>query len=422
MSWSRRRFLRGAGGALVAAPLLPTLARRAGAAELPAPPKRLVCFYTGNGFYEDQFMPSGAGADFALQGALLPLAAHRDRLIIGYGAQGGDGHYVGHTEALTGRPAVSDSFTAAGGPSLDQLVAEGLKGQTPLPSLELGVEPWSSADGMISYTASGLAIPPVADPGGAFDRVYSLASEDPETAERRRAQGLSVLDAVMADVADLQPHLSAGERRLLDEHLTLLREREQSLLNPVEIEACEVGEAPVSGGSSFTFEEATGHHISTLVSALRCDVTRVASLVLKGSQDTTLYSWAGATSDYHTVAHGEASDSDAQMLAVNTWQASQFAALLDQLDAIPEGDGTALDNTLVFWTNELGLHRWGHERDNMGVVIAGATGALQTGQLLNMGGYLYQDLLFTLAHAMGYTELTGFGDDGTRLIEAMLRA
>jgi hypothetical protein len=407
--WSRRRFLLGASGAAVAVPLLPTLVRRAGAAP-GVFPRRFVCLYTGNGALSHQF---------TFDSALAPLARHQSKLIVAQGTSGEGGHYAGHTEALTGRPATGDSFSPTGGPSLDQLIAQSYSHETPLPSLELGVQPWTGVDGVISFTASGLPIPPLADPRGAFDRVYAVASEDPEAAARRRAQKLSVLDRVMDDYTALQAKLSPSERRLLDEHLTLLREQEERLLNPVSIGACDVGAPPVPGSGSFSFPETSGHHLATLASALRCDVTRVATLVFQGAQDTTYYSWAGSSDSYHSIAHGEASGSEEQMLAVTTWHASQVAALLDLLDAIPEGDGTLLDHTLVFWTNELGLHQFSHDRDSMGVVMAGCTDVLRVGAPQDLQGYLYQDLLLTLARAMGQ-EISRFGDDGTQVIDSLL--
>jgi hypothetical protein len=415
MRWSRRRFLVGGAG-LVAIPLLPSLSRAAP----DTPPLRFVCIYSGNGYRPEQFLPTGSETSFTMGGMLTPLARHQAKLIVAHGAGGIDGHYAGHGAALTGRPDAGDSFAPTGGPSLDQVLAADGKGQVPLLSLELGVDPWTSVDGVIAFSDTALPIPPLADPRGAFDRVYNVASVDPKVAARRRAQKLSVLDSVTSDIASLQARLSAGERRLLDAHLTLLREEEDALLNPVDIGECDVGAGP--SGSEFTFDETLGHHLDTIAAAFRCDVTRVATLVLKGAQDTTYYDWLpGVVDDAHSVAHGSVSNAESQLLAINSWQAEQVATLLDRLDAIPEGNGTVLDNTLVFWTNEIGLQDWSHSRSEMGLIVAGATSRLRSGRFVDLGAFGYADLLLTLAHAMGHTELTSFGDDGTSVIEGLLR-
>lgn len=80
-------------------------------------------------------------------------------------------------------------------------------------------------------------------------------------------------------------------------------------------------------------------------------------------------------------------DAAAQLLAINTWQASQVAAFLDRLEAVPEGDGTLLDHTLVLWTNEIGLQDWSHSRASMGLVLAGATQVLRSGRFLDLSGF-----------------------------------
>jgi hypothetical protein len=408
---SRRRFLVGA-GVTMALPLLPSIARSDG-----DPPLRFVCFYTGNGIYRDHFMPTGTETDFTLQGTLAPLARHQSKLIVAHGASGLSGHYAGHTEALTGRATKDATFMPPGGPSLDQVLAADAKGKTPLPSLELGVDPWSSVDGVIAFSEAGLPIPPLADAGGAFDRVYGVASADPTVAARRRQQDLSVLDSVSADLKSLQGKLSASERRTLDQHLALFASQEDALRHPVATAQCDVGVRPSSG---LDFPGTMTSHLSTIAAAFRCDVTRVATLVVKGAQDTTYYNWAGTVDDCHSIAHGAAFNSAGQFLSITTWHAEQLATLLDLLDAIPEGDGTVLDNTLVFWTNEIGLHDFSHSRDAMGVVLAGATKRFRSGRLVDLSGFLYQDLLLTILNGMGHPELTTFGLEGSQRIDALL--
>ncbi len=72
-------------------------------------------------------------------------------------------------------------------------------------------------------------------------------------------------------------------------------------------------------------------------------------------------------------------------------------------------------------SNELGLHDFSHSRSNMGVVLAGAGNALNSGRFLDLNGFLYQGLLLTLAHALGAQDLTSFGSDGTQVIPGVLQ-
>jgi hypothetical protein len=121
------------------------------------------------------------------------------------------------------------------------------------------------------------------------------------------------------------------------------------------------------------------------------------------------------------------------MTDFHTWYANRFAELLDKLSAIPEGNGTMLDHTIVVWTNELATGS--HAHTDMPIVVAGGTEALQSGRLIRWApaspvlgpwsvdtiGEPHNKLLVTLAHAMGRTTITQVGvadvglSDGSRL-------
>jgi hypothetical protein len=413
---SRRRLLLGSAGTALAIPLLPSLLPRELQAAPGDPPLRLVVVYTGNGQLADSWLPSGSETDFVLGGVLAPLAAHQAKLNVVHGLVGNSGHFMGHSECLTGRPT-DGTHLASGGPSIDQLVATALTQEVPLESLQLGVDTRNNATGIISYTSVGLALPPQASARGAFERVAGIVDVDPLAAERRRAQSRSVLDAVIADYESLQPRLSSEERVLLDSHLELVRQQEQRLMMP--FEPIECGALP-DGVSDTDVPTTFAGHIDTITAALACDVTRVVTLVMGGAEYTGNYAWCGVGQDYHECAHGSVANATALFTQANVWHAQMFASLLARLDAIPEGNGTLLDHCVVVWTNELGLHQHSHAKDDMGVVIAGGAGGyFSTGRFLDLGGAHYHDLLLTLGHAMGHTDLTTFGDSGTQVLSAL---
>lgn len=413
MSISRRTLLRALGG-LAAVPALRPLARLDRRAHAAPPPdsRRLVVFYTGQGHHRDQFLAPSGGPLPGAGPALAPLSAHAERLLVLHNLTGHSGHYEGHAEALTGRPN-GETFTAAAGPSLDQLLADDNRGLTVLPSLELGCRSGNGADGMIAYAKSGLPIPSAQDPRGVFDRMFRLLDEDPAAALRRRAQDRSVLDLVMSDLADLEASLSPDARRLLDAHLTLVREQEQALSNPVLAPACELGPAPAPAGpDGWDYPTLARLQLDNAALALGCDVTRIVTFTLGFAQNTAVHHWLGHTDDFHQIAHGAVADSAAKMLAIDTWQATQLAALLDRLQALG-----LLDQTLVVWISELGLHHFDHSKTDAGVVVAGnVDGFFRSGRVVDMQGAHYHDLLLTLGHAMGATGLATFGTAGTRVL------
>ena len=164
---TRRTVLRGV-GAMVGLPLLeamrPAIGRpgrrdAAGAAD-GRPPVRMACLFWPNGCNPHTWTPKGRGKDFEFSPILKPLARHKDDVLIlthlsNRGTFTGDGHYVKDAAWLTGTTIhrTTGSDLNAGGVSMDQLAARRIGVLTPMPSLELGVEPVTTGvDTNVGYT------------------------------------------------------------------------------------------------------------------------------------------------------------------------------------------------------------------------------------------------------------------------------
>ena len=163
--------------------------------------------------------------------------------------------------------------------------------------------------------------------------------------------------------------------------------------------------------------------------ALSCDLTRVATIV---TQDIPTSEFGAAASrDVHQdIAHNSTEDAggynlqaENEMTNYNKKYAEHFAYLLDQLDSIPEGGGTVLDNTAVVWVSELatGTH-WLRQCAN--VIAGGAGGYFRTGRYVHYPenvvtpfswgqpyniGPAQSHLYVSLMHAMGMTGQSHFG-------------
>jgi hypothetical protein len=416
----RRTLLRGVGASALAMPLVSGLARRS-AAHADAPPLRFFLMFTGNGQLPEHWLPTGGETDFTLSPVLEPLLPLRDKLLLVHGMHGVGGHAGGMSETTTGRPSGADgSGVPTGGPSIDQFFADRWRGQTPLPSLELGVMPAMDAYDQICYSDSGLPIPPIGSALGAFERVFSVTNEDPATAEQRRARERSILDVIATDLERIQAGLGASSRTLLDEHLELVREREQELLGPYEPVSCEL---PAMPGGGLGLADTWRSHNDTLVAALRCGVTRVATLRVGGwgGIESGGYDEIGIPGAHHAAAHGGTDDPGGTLSSINRWHAEQLAYLLTALDAVDEANGTLLDNTVVVWVNELGLGPFNHHsRVDVHVVLAGGKNAgLAQGRFRNLGDADYQNFLLSLTHLLGETDVTTFGDHGTTVLDGL---
>jgi hypothetical protein len=425
---ARRTVLRGALGAAIGLPWLEAMRpRRAGAQTAPAP-KRFVVMFSPNGTLPNLWTPSGGETDFTLSPILSPLEAHRDDLVIIQGVDqqggGGDEHQNGIGGMLTGTGLNPGPFGGqqappagwAAGPSVDQRIADAIGGETKLPSLELGVQVGSADNwGRMCYRASNQPLPPEDDPSAVYARVFAELHTDPALLERRRLRRQSILDAVGAEYTRVMQGLGSADRQRLDAHLTAVRDVEARLTRHAAFggPACaDPAVVALDAQANDAFPEVGALQMDLLAMAFACDITRVASLQWSRSVSQTRFTWLGIGESHHDLSH--LGDDDAagvdKLTRIDQWYAAQFAGLIERLKAVPEGEGSVFDNTLILWCNELGKGN-SHSRKNAPYVLAGsAGGVLRTGRFLRFEGEQpHNDLLVSLLRIMGLADDT-FGN------------
>ena len=388
-------------------------------------PTRFVVMFSPNGTIPTQWTPSGTETDFTLSPILAPLQPHQSDIIVIAGVDqrgaGGDGHQTGMGGMLTGQALNPGPFAGTGaapagwaaGPSVDQRIAEVLGGSTPFRSLELGVQVGDANNwGRMSYRAANQPLVPEDDPARVYERVFGDFHADPAVLAKRRARHKSILDAVAGDIARVSQNVSAEDRPRLDAHLTAVRELETRLTTAAGPPSAACQDPPHhdrATADNDAFPRIGATQIDLLVMALACDVTRVASLQWSRSVSQTRFTWLGINDAHHDLSHHGDDDTVAQdkLVRINTWYAQQFATLIAKLKAIPEGDGTMLDHTLLLWCNELAKGNVHSRVDAPYVLAGGAGGALRTGRFLRYDGDVpHNNLLLSLLHVMGIPDRT----------------
>jgi hypothetical protein len=423
-------MLRGLGAA-VALPWLEAmgpLAARATAAAAetaiaPKAPVRLAVLYFPNGVNEKAWPCTGAGRDFELSPTLAPLAKVKDQLLVfselyNAGSLGGDGHYVKTSGFLTGTMITKTpgKDLRSNGVSIDQLAAQRVGRSTPLPSLELGVDPVTSGiDTNVGYTrlygshiAWSTPSTPAAkeiNPRLAFDRLFRSGAANGKTAEDDR----SVLDIVADDAKDLRAKVGRNDRMKLDEYLDSVRAVEKRIefntrqraevnkLSPemlMEIEALDKRVqqwehhpereklSSLSSGGDHT--EQVRLMLDLMVLAFWSDSTRVSTFMFGNAVSPRNFSFLeGVRGGHHQISHHQnKADALAQYQLINLWHVRQYAYMLEKMNAIREGESTLLDNSMVLYGAGM---RDGNRHDprNLPIVLAGrAGGTLQTGRNL----------------------------------------
>ena len=426
LSHSRRRAL-GLVGAALSLPLLEAFSVRVARADVAPYPRRFVVFFSPNGTISKNWEPSGTEREFQLSPILAPLEPHQSDLVVIQGVDqqggGGDGHQNGMGGMLTGAMlnpgrfagGVSGSSGWAGGISVDQRIAQEIGQGTRFQSLELGVQVGGADNrGRMCYAGADAPLPPEDDPSRVFARVFADFGRDPDELARTRAHRKSVLDRVAGRYQRLSTALGTDDRRKLEAHLSAIREIETRLdVDPRARAGCRVLAAPAARGAGTNDEfPALGKlQMDLLVSALSCDLTRVASLQWSRSVSQVRFSWLGISEAHHDLSHlgDENAAAEDKLTRINRWYAQQLAYLISALKAVPEGEGTLFDNTLVLWCNELAKGNVHSRRDAPYVLAGSAGGALRTGRYLRYEGDVpHNNLLVSLTNIMGLSD-TKFG-------------
>src|SRR5512139_836096 len=246
---SRRTFLRGAGVTL-ALPLLDSMvpAATALAQSAAAPKTRMGCIYIPHGATMDKWTPAQTGKGFQFSEILQPLETFRDRVSVisdlahlpvapwsGEDTGGAENHVRAAAVFLSGAHPVKKNEAYVGA-TVDQIAAQHVGQDTPLPSIEMSMEPLNLTCGdagftcayrnTLSWKSATLPLPMENNPQVVFERLFGDGGTAAQRQERRQ-QAQSLLDSVRDQVPSLEKNLPAADRRRLREYLEEVREIER---------------------------------------------------------------------------------------------------------------------------------------------------------------------------------------------------
>ncbi len=443
---SRRAVLRGTAAA-IALPTLDSLIRPSRAEAQASPPIRWVSWHIGCGVWHPNWDVTTFGTGYTLSPSLLPLQPVKGKVLVmrnldntpTCNSQGS--HGCGPPAMTTCRQGTKPAVTM--GISIDQVYAQALGSATRIQSLQLSVSDRTFSDvmypaiynGTTAWADATTPLPPTVNPQQVFDRLFAGATTPAATKNtdtmaamaQRTALRTSVLDFVQTEAKSLQPKLAVPDRRKLDEYLSSVRS--------VELEVQRVSATPNNCSPGTTTRPtitnaATPADVPTLttimldlmVLAFQCDATRVINFHQGngGSSGFQSCPWLGITTDHHRLSHHNNDLArGSQLLKIDLWEVQQYAYFLQKLDAISEGGGTVLDNSLIFLSSEIGDGN-AHDQVNKPLLIGGSAGGkIVTGRALDMAGALQANMFITLLnHGLGVPATT-FGLLGNKQLTGL---
>lgn len=406
--FSRRAVLKTLG---VSAGMLPLInAERAlGQVTASGAPKRLVLVTWCNGVIKSSFTPAAGdtldlNAGTALK-TIEPLAPFVKKTVQPWGLGLNVGQYAGHFAwgvLWTGK----SSGRTGQGPSIDQYVSDAIAKSgvnLPVPLMNTGVR--VIGDGKpSSWRAAGQQNTWEIDPNRLFDRMFASLSQPTQSLDVVKVKRKSVIDFVRRELEGFGKRLGTEDRAKIDAHFTSLRDIEKRLSATGASASC----AKPMIGTGGSKQDVTVLHktmFDLIAAALRCDLTRVATLDTydDGGGDGNSFPWMGINSDYHAVAHGGGGRAT-EKIKIDSYLYGQVAGLCKQLDETMEGGSSILDNSIVAVGNgqEDGASHQVYPIPFM--LIGNAGGALKTGGRVVRypTKHPHNKLLATIVTAMGF--------------------
>lgn len=431
---SRRTVLRGLGASLSLPFLESMVPAQTALVKTAANPKtRLTCIYVPHGAIMGKFTPATEGRGFEFSEILKPLEPFRDHVNVvsdlAHPMAGGENSDAGADHQRSAAVFLSGVHPEKGveahvGRTMDQVYADKMGQDTPLPSLELSIEDVSLSCGAglacaymntISWKTASTPLPMENNPQVVFERLFGDGRNDAERAARR-AQAGSILDSLQDEITSFRMQLPAADRTRLAEYLDDVREIERRVQKAANAAPAglTVPEAPV--GIPDSFPEHLKLMFDLQVLAYKAEITRVSTLMFARETSTSVYPESGIRSGFHSTSHHSDIPSNMENFAkINRYHVSQLAYLLKKMQETQDGEGTLLDHSLVLYGSGISDGNK-HNHDPLPVILAGgASGKLQGGRHLRYPKHTQMsNLLLSSLDKLG-VPMEKFGDSTGKL-------
>ena len=381
---ARRDLLKGLGAG---AACLPLLRATKSYAQVTSPGARFMVLQMSEGLRMAAWKPSPG----SLAGQTLPFAsaafeAHKMDMVFMSGLSGGGGGGHGSYGCVySGLGSTGGGqYKEPTGKSVDQVVAAALsKTPSSRPSLALHVQleraprsTTSPGGSRCFWAGAGQPINPIGDPYAVYKEIFAggemaapTNNGNMEDVKRLLAQKKSVLDYIGTSLEDFKSRLGTEDRESIGAHFQSIRELEGQLsAAPVDSGKC--GGAPegamidINDGASYP--RILKAHLGLMVAALKCGVTKVATLqtgdssgnninfaFVPGIPERSKNNYKSPFRNWHDLGHNPVMDGVDHKRIVDKWYFERWAEMFAQMKAIPENGGTMFDNTLILIGNHV---------------------------------------------------------------------
>jgi hypothetical protein len=323
--------------------------------------------YFPHGAVEAQWVPTGEGQIAEFHDILKPLDKYKALTTvfthIDNQAPLGPVHALSPGTWLSCvHPAISQD--AHGGTTIDQIAAQHIGQDTPLPSLEVATEDHGgggfcdrdygcSYSGTISFRSPTAPLPMETNPRKLFIRLFGQGDNAAERA-RLSKQYASLLDMVGGEVKQLQRVVGPSDNAMLSDYLESIREIERRIqkMEARDLSKVDIPNAPKEG--AIAFDERINLMFDLVALAYQANMTRVFTFMIAAEVSGQTYNHIGVSDAFHPLSHHNNEQAKMERLTkVQAYHTTVFAKFLDKLGKMPDGDGTMLDHSMFLYGSNM---------------------------------------------------------------------
>ncbi len=371
LSLPRRTFLRGM-GATVALPFLEAMvpAMTATAKTAANPPRRWGAVFFPNGAIMEQWSPAAVGTGFDFSPSLKPLEGFRDSLVVVSNLT-----RAGTTarRSRRQRPGTADRGGAKSEIKTCGRTRRSIRSRRSRSVRTRRSHRWSwprkispgawAAPCTVGFSCVRQhdlmehADHAVADGNQPARGVRACPASRARRRRRRahRQRDLSILDVIAEEASALQRGLGARDRTRFTQYLDNIREIERRIQRTEDRNSAQVTTPDAPVGIPESFEEHVGLMFDLLTVAYQADLTRVFTFMMSRELSQRTYPQIGVPDQHHGVSHhGNDPEKIAKVAKINAYHARLFATFLERLRSTPDGDGSVLDHSLIFFGGGMG--------------------------------------------------------------------
>jgi hypothetical protein len=382
---------------------------------------RLGFVYVPHGAIMDKWTPASEGAGFEFTPILKPLEPHRDYLnvITGLGHRAADTtavHSLSPTTWLSGvRPKATQGVDAFAGITADQVAAQAIGQDSPLPSMELATEDHSGLIGScdrdygciymntLSWRTPTTPLPMEINPRKVFQRMFGEGGSASERLARIK-EDRSILDVISREASSLQLQLGPADRQTMTQYLENVREIERRIQRAETSQGDQDLQLPTRpAGVPFDFEEHVKLMYDLMALSYQANITRVITFMVSREVSNRTYTQVGVTDGHHAISHHQnRAEKMEKNVRIQTFNINQFKGFLDKLKATPDGDGSLLDHAVILYGSNMSNSNAHDHFPLPNLLVGGAGGRMKGGRHLRFPDHTpMTNLLVTMLDKAG---------------------